>query len=231
MDWQRLHEIDRELLGFFNGSDSLFLDSLMATLTNGWVWLPLYAGLLYVVVKNNTAQQTALTIGAVAVCLLLSEVMAEGIVKPLVERPRPLNDPVWGHLIDTVPGVEASDYSFFSAHSSNTLSIAVFFSLLIRKRVFTLFLIGWSLFNGYSRLYLGMHYPFDVITGLTWGALVGASVYFIYHAIYKSISPHQNYISSQYTKTGYSLPDIDVAICLLLLSVVVGFVVALMRIM
>ena len=122
MDWQRISEIDRELLYFFNGSDSLFFDSLISTLTNGWVWLPLYAGLLYIVAKNNTAQQVMLTVGAVAVCLLLSEGMAEGIVKPLVARPRPLNDPVYGHLIDTVPGVVSSDFSFFSAHSSNTLS-------------------------------------------------------------------------------------------------------------
>lgn len=231
MDWQRISEIDRELLYFFNGSDSLFFDSLISTLTNGWVWLPLYAGLLYIVAKNNTAQQVMLTVGAVAVCLLLSEVMAEGIVKPLVARPRPLNDPVYGHLIDTVPGVVSSDFSFFSAHSSNTLSIAVFFSLLIRKRVFSFFMIGWSLFNGYSRLYLGMHYPFDVLAGLMWGGMVGASVYWVYYTIYKRISPRQNFISSQYTKTGYNLEDIDVVICLLLASVFLGLIVSLMTIL
>lgn len=230
MDWQRISEIDRELLYFFNGSDSLFFDSLISTLTNGWVWLPLYAGLLYIVAKNNTAQQVMLTVGAVAVCLLLSEGMAEGIVKPLVARPRPLNDPVYGHLIDTVPGVVSSDFSFFSAHSSNTLSIAVFFSLLIRKRVFSFFMLGWSLFNGYSRLYLGMHYPFDVLAGLMWGGLVGASVYGVYYTIYKRISPRQNFISSQYTKTGYNLEDIDVVICLLLASVFLGLIVSLMTI-
>ncbi len=231
MDWQRISEIDRELLYFFNGSDSLFFDSLISTLTNGWVWLPLYAGLLYIVAKNNTAQQVMLTVGAVAVCLLLSEGMAEGIVKPLVARPRPLNDPVYGHLIDTVPGVVSSDFSFFSAHSSNTLSIAVFFSLLIRKRVFTFFMIGWSLFNGYSRLYLGMHYPFDVLAGLMWGGMVGASVYWVYYTIYKRISPRQNFISSQYTKTGYNLEDIDVVICLLLASVFLGLIISLMTIL
>lgn len=231
MDWQRISEIDRELLYFFNGSDSLFFDSLISTLTNGWVWLPLYAGLLYIVAKNNTAQQVILTVGAVAVCLLLSEGMAEGIVKPLVARPRPLNDPVYGHLIDTVPGVVSSDFSFFSAHSSNTLSIAVFFSLLIRKRVFSFFMIGWSLFNGYSRLYLGMHYPFDVLAGLMWGGMVGASVYWVYYTIYKRISPRQNFISSQYTKTGYNLEDIDVVICLLLASVFLGLIISLMTIL
>ncbi len=231
MDWQSINEIDRELLYVFNGSDSLFFDSLIATLTNGWVWLPLYAGLLYVVAKNNTAQQVMLTVGAVAVCMLISEGMAEGIVKPLVARPRPLNDPVYGHLIDTVPGVVSSDFSFFSAHSSNTCSIAVFFALLIRKRTFSLMMIGWSLFNGYSRLYLGMHYPFDVVTGLLWGLLTGALVYWVYYAIYKRISPKQNFISSQYTKTGYSLEDIDVAICLLLASVFFGLIVALVTIL
>ena len=231
MDWQRISDIDRELLYFFNGSDSLFFDSLISTLTNGWVWLPLYAGLLYLVVKNNNAQQAMLTVGAVVVCLLLSEGLDEGIVKPFVARPRPLNDPVYGHLVDTVPGVAAADYSFFSAHASNTFSIAVFFSFLIRKRVFSLLMLGWSLFNGYTRLYLGMHYPFDVLTGLAWGAVVGSMVYGLYYIFYKRISPKQNFISSQYTKTGYSLMDIDVVICLLLASVLIGLIIALLTIL
>jgi undecaprenyl-diphosphatase len=76
-----------------------------------------------------------------------------------------------------------------------------------------------------------MHYPSDVLAGLTWGAIVGSTVYFIYHFIYKRISPKQNFISSQYTKTGYSLTDVDVAITLLLLCVFIGIIVALVRIM
>ena len=79
MDWHSINEIDRQILGLFNGSDSLFFDGLISTLTNGWMWLPFYAGLLYVVAKNNTAQQVALTVGAAVVCILASEIVGRGV--------------------------------------------------------------------------------------------------------------------------------------------------------
>ncbi|MBR3445962.1 MAG: phosphatase PAP2 family protein [Prevotella sp.] len=215
-DIQSILELDREFLFFFNGSDSLFVDGLMATFTSGFTWIPLYVGWLYLVIKNNeTFTQVALTVCAALLCLFLADGVSEGIVKPLVGRLRPCNDPSIRHLVDVVEGVQASDYSFFSGHASNTFSLAVFFCLLVRSRIFNAFMITWSLLNCYTRLYLGMHYPTDILTGLVWGALVGASVYWVYFKLYFKITPKLNYVSTQYTYTGYSRVDIDIVISLL----------------
>ena len=121
MDLQSIIDADWELLSSFNGSDSVFLDGFISTLTWGWTWLPLYIGWLYLVIKNNELPKVIAIISAVACCLLLTAVVDGMIVKPLVARPRPLNDPVFGHLVDTVHGIHSSDCSFFSAHSANTM--------------------------------------------------------------------------------------------------------------
>lgn len=71
---QTLIEIDREILSFFNGSESLFLDNLAVILTSGLTWIPLYLSLLYVVIKNNeTMKQIMLIVGSVILCIILSD--------------------------------------------------------------------------------------------------------------------------------------------------------------
>ena len=109
--------------------------------------------------------------------MFLAGTIDDAIVKPLVARWRPGNDPQIGLLVDTVDGYRGGNYGFFSAHASNTFSIALFFSLLMRRRLLTVALVLWSLVNCYTRLYLGVHYPGDITVGLLWGALVGWGVY------------------------------------------------------
>lgn len=179
---EELIQYDKQLLLWFNGSDSLFLDSLIMTLTNAKTWIPLYLGLFYVVLKTNMKNKTAvrdilLILAAAGACVLLAGTIDDTIVKPLVARWRPTHDPQIGMLVDTVNGYRGGNYGFFSAHAANTFSIAVFFSLLMRQRLLTIFLVGWSLTNCYTRLYLGVHYPGDITVGLLWGGLVGFCVY------------------------------------------------------
>lgn len=177
-----LIHFDKQLLLMLNGSDSLFLDSLIMTLTTATTWIPLYVALLYVVIRaNRDWRQVLIIIGAAVLCVVLAGTVDDEIVKPLVARWRPTHDPEIGHLVDTVNGYRGGNYGFFSAHASNTFSIAVFFSLLMRKRLFTIFMVSYSLINCYTRLYLGVHYPGDITVGLLWGGLVGWSVYRFYY--------------------------------------------------
>ena len=91
---QTIDNIDRFFISIFNGSGSMFIDELTLLLTNGLAWIPLYLALIVLVVKNNEKfSQVMLLLGAVALALLLSDGMADYIVKPLVGRLRPVCDP------------------------------------------------------------------------------------------------------------------------------------------
>lgn len=179
---EELIQFDKQLLLAVNGSDSMFLDYMVLMLTNAKTWIPLYLGLFYVVVKSYrcNVKQILMVLAAAGLCVLLAGTIDDEIVKPLVARWRPTHDPQIGSLVDVVNGYRGGNYGFFSAHASNTFSLALFFSLLMRNRLFTCFIISWSLVNCWTRLYLGVHYPGDILVGLCWGAIVGYSVYRLY---------------------------------------------------
>lgn len=178
---EEIIQFDKHLLLMVNGSDSTFLDWVVMTLTNAKTWIPLYLSLFYVVVKaNRNARDVLLILAAAGLCVLLAGTIDDEIVKPLVARWRPGHDPQIGHLVDTVDNYRGGKYGFFSAHASNTFSIALFFSLLMRQRLLTIGLVSWSLLNCWTRMYLGVHYPGDITVGLVWGALMGYLVYRIY---------------------------------------------------
>ena len=222
-----LQDIDRELLLAVNGSDSLYLDRVVRTLTNGLAWIPLYLSMFYLVVKNNdNFRRLLFLLGGVAVCYLLAGAVDDGIVKPLVARWRPTHDPQIGALVDVVDGYRGGKYGFFSAHACNTMSIATYFCWIARSRRLSITLVIWSLVNCWTRLYLGVHFPSDVVVGLFEGALASFIVYLAYWKIYFKISPRLNYISTQYTSTGYSRVDIDVVMQLLVLTVAVAVIIA-----
>lgn len=228
MDIDSFLALDREVLSWFNGSDSLFLDQLVWLLTQGLTWIPMYVALFYLVIKNNeTMTQIMIIVGCVALCLLLSSGVTNGIVKPLVARPRPSLDPLFKYTVQVVDGHRNSGFSFFSAHAANTMAIAVFFCLLVRDRLLSGTLLLWSLVNAWTRLYLGLHYPSDILCGLLWGTVAGLVGYAVYYRLYYKTSPPVTYISSQYTNTGYSRSDIDVVLTVLVLTVAVLILMAL----
>lgn len=222
-------EIDRIILQLFNGSDSLFLDRFVVTLTHGLSWVPLYIMLGILIIKNNkTMPQILLIFGCGIIGVLLSGVLSDLVVKPIVMRPRPCYDPVWSGMVKTVSGYSANGYSFFSSHAANTFSLAIFFSLLVRSKVLSTTLISWSLFNGWTRIYLGVHWFTDVMTGLVWGAIVGVSMYYFYRYVFYRISPKVNYVSTQYTSTGYSHDDVYICVVIVIFTVIFGILRAVM---
>lgn len=212
---------DLGILQFFNGSNNVFLDQLAMVLTSGFTWVFLYVALFCVVVRNNeTMGQIALVVGGALLCVLIATGVTDGIVKPSVARWRPCNDPAVKYLVHVVNGMRLKDYSFFSAHAANTMSLAVFFSLLTRSKVLALALPLWSLLNCWTRLYLGVHYPSDIACGILFGTVVGGGVYLLFHKLYRKISPDIKYISTQYTRTGYDNDDIESIVCVLVFTLV-----------
>lgn len=213
MDIEKLINIDKTLLPIFNGSGSMFVDRLAITLTSGYTWIPLYVVLLYLVMKNNEKWNSILLIiMCSALCILFSGGVSDLFIKDYFARLRPINDPALRDVVKVILGYKVQGYSFFSSHAANTMSLSVFFMLLVRSRNLSLFLLVWSLLNGWTRLYLGVHYPLDVFVGFVWGAIAGIIVYSIFLFIYKKINYKLHYVSSQYTKTGYDITDIDVVL-------------------
>lgn len=221
MDFSKIQDMDMQVLSIFNGSDNIMLDQMVQILTSGLTWIPLYVMLFFVVMRNNeTMGQIALVVGSAIFCVLFADGLVDGIIKQLAERWRPSNDPTFKYMVQVVDDIRPKGYSFCSAHAANTMSLAVFFSLLIRSKMLTITLVIWSLINCWTRLYLGVHYPSDILCGMIIGNIVGILVYLLYYKIYLRISPKINYISNQYTSTGYDHDDIDKAMVILMLTLV-----------
>lgn len=221
MDFSKIQDMDMQVLSLFNGSDNIMLDQMVQILTSGLTWIPLYVMLFFVVMRNNeTMGQIALVVGSAIFCVLFADGLVDGIIKQLAERWRPSNDPTFKYMVQVVDDIRPKGYSFCSAHAANTMSLAVFFSLLIRSKMLTITLVIWSLINCWTRLYLGVHYPSDILCGMIIGIFVGILVYLLYYKIYLRISPKINYISNQYTSTGYDHDDIDKAMVILMLTLV-----------
>ena len=219
---------DLDILHFFNGSNNILIDQLALVLTSGLTWIPLYLTLFYIVIRNNeTMAQIALAVMGALVCVALTEAITDGIVKPLVARWRPNNDPVLKYTIQVVGSLRGKGYSFFSAHAANTMVIAVFFSLLIRSKRLAVALVAWSLINCWTRLYLGMHYPSDILCGQLLGTVIAVVGYLLYLRLYYRVSPRITYVSNQYTRTGYDHDDIDIVLCILAFTFVYAVLKAL----
>lgn len=218
--------IDLAILQMINGSESSFLDGLMVTLTSGFTWIPLYIALLYLVISNNDNMTKIMLIILCGIgCVVFSGGICDFIIKPMIGRIRPINDDMLDGIIYTVGDMSNKDFSFFSSHAANTTSLTMFFALLVRNRKFTVAMTVWALVNCYTRLYLGMHYPFDVLVGIAWGALVGLLLYSVYLRVYDRMFPDVEFISTQYTSKGYTIITIDIV----LLTMSVLYLYAILR--
>ena len=205
---EQIIQWDKELLVALNGSSSSFLDGIMMTITETSTWVPLFACLLCAVIWNNKWRGTLLIILMVALLITLCDQFASGFCKPYFHRLRPSQSPDLAEVIDLVNDYRCGLYGFISSHASNTFGVSVFFMLLIRSRKVSLLLLLYACLASYSRIYLGVHYPLDVLAGALWGILCGVMVYILYRWLSKRFSPPAHVISSSYTVTGYRHSDL-----------------------
>lgn len=164
-------EADKQLLLWLNGFHAPWLDPVMLVLTKTVTWLPLYLLLLYLVIKDYQKASWRVLL-AIGFTLLLTDQLTSSVMKPWFERLRPSHNPHLAGLLHLVNGYKGGLYGFASSHAANSFGIAMFLWLLFsknRKWIGALFL--WALFFTYTRIYLGVHYPSDILVGALVGVL------------------------------------------------------------
>ena len=169
---------DADILLWINGHYSPWLDTLMWYVSQSYTWIPLYVLLIGLIAYKYRNWKSVLWIVlGFAVAVGLSDFTCSSIIKPLVCRLRPTHEPALQGLVRVVNGYTGGLYSFCSNHAANTMSCALLFSLLYRNKIATVCLMAWVALNCYSRMYLGVHYPSDIMVGLLIGALWAVPVY------------------------------------------------------
>ena len=186
---EELIHIDTAILLLINGWHTLWADQVMWLVSEKTTWIPLYLLLIGLLVwryrqpSNNATKWLkkvpvcVVMIVAIVAAVGLSDFIASGILKDLVARPRPTRVPELEGVLHLVNGYRSGQYGFVSSHAANTMACGLLFSLIWRKKIATVGLMLWVAVNCYSRMYLGVHYPLDILGGLIVGALMAVVAY------------------------------------------------------
>lgn len=170
-----LSNLDTNVFLFFNnGLRSSILDQIMMLFTGRYIWIPMYASILLVFAHSRRWKVALAMTVALALAVALTDQTCATVIRPLVERLRPSNllNPLSDHT-QIVDGYRGGNYGFPSCHAANSFTLAVFMMLAVRRRSFSIFILTWAILNSYSRIYLGVHYPGDLLVGALIGSAIG----------------------------------------------------------
>lgn len=167
-----LSDIDADALLAVNGLHDLFQDAFWWMVTAKWSSLLLVLALVWLLMHQNR-RHVALVLAMLALAVLLADQVSSGLIKHLVERLRPTHDPSLESMVHVVNGYRGGLYGFVSSHAANSFAVATLLSFIMRHRLVAFSLFTWSLLQCYSRMYLGVHYPGDILGGIVVGMLAG----------------------------------------------------------
>lgn len=173
-----LIELDTSLFLRLNSFHSPFWDIFMMIFSGKFIWTGLYAALLYEIWRTFGWRSLILVFVATIAAVFVADQVTASILRPFFERLRPAHpeNPI-SEMVHIVDGYRGGRYGFPSCHAANSFALASLMILIFKRLPFTLFIIGWALLNCYSRVYLGVHYPGDLLVGIIIGCLTGVLIY------------------------------------------------------
>lgn len=184
-----LSDIDARLLFIVNGAHSPFFDSVMWCISGRWIWVPFYAVLAYLLFRRMSWKRASICLVTIGLIILAADQTCATLIRPEIGRLRPanLNNPL-SSFVHVVNGYRGGRYGFPSCHAANTFALAVFMSLVIRHKWFTVMMFSWAFVVSYSRMYLGVHYFGDLFCGATIGSLFAVLFYYLQNYLFKRLN-------------------------------------------
>ncbi len=173
-----LDNIDKQWLLALNNDYSNFWDGIMVGYSEKITWIPLYLSFLYLIFKKWKHQGWWIVI-ALVLCVVMADQIASGILKNTVQRLRPSHDPTMEGLVELVNNYRSGRYGFVSSHAANSFGLALLTALIFRNKIFTYGIFIWAAVNAYSRIYLGVHYPGDILGGIIVGVFSALVMYWL----------------------------------------------------
>lgn len=186
---EKLQQLDRTVFVFLNGLGSETFDPLWENITRFYSWIPIFAIILYLTFKRLGWRHALLIIGMITVLLLLTD-QTTNLIKNSIQRLRPGNNPEIADLIRAVQ--RRKSFSFISGHASNSMAVAFFLYRVLHPYIKNMgFFFLWPLIFAYSRIYLGLHYPGDILMGYLYGIFTGWLVLKLYIYLRDRFFPQQ----------------------------------------
>ena len=183
--FEYLETLDRKLFLLINQNNFELFDVLMPLYTYKFTWVPFYIILIILLYKKHGIKSLYIIFPLIILAVGLSDATCN-IFKYGIARYRPCHNLEINNLVKIYAKIGhekphcGGKYGFVSAHSSTSFAIAFLFSIFYKNKRATYLIFIWAIIMAYSRIYVGVHYPADVIIGAINGLLCGGVIYFIY---------------------------------------------------